>query len=91
MNNNHWHVGGHNIPVGIGVHTTGDKRKKDVKESVKEHMGEDLEKLALNLIKADYNVESFTITRSNGNYRDQENELTIHTRDGKEVTITIQK
>lgn len=84
---NHWHVGN-----GIGIHHTIDTSKQvsDIKETVKNNMGEDLEKLALNLIKADYNVESFNISRTHS-IRGHENEVTFHTRDGKEVTITIKK
>jgi hypothetical protein len=77
--------------IGVGsIYVDTSKQRNDIKEQVKNMMGEDLEKVAISLLKESYNVETMNITRTNG-YHGHENELTIHTRDGKKVTITIQK
>lgn len=82
-------MNGH-INVGSIYVDRSKEEKKDLKDTVKEMMGEDLEKVAIALLKETYNAETLNVTRTNG-YHGQENEVTIYTRDGKKVTITIQK
>lgn len=67
----------------------GNNYMNDLKKSLKDQMGDDLEGVAISLLKEDFNIDSFQFSQGSGVWS-KENTVRMILRNGKQVSITIQ-